>query len=589
MTSGWRPGVRSWWMAWRLARFLPRHYLGGSALWIGFLALLPILTGLTLAALFDRIGAGHGFDLAGALWLCLALVVIEAGRGLLLWGMVNVWPYWWQGASTLLRANVIRSIVRSPGAAAGRLPGSPGEAVSRLRDDVDDLVIMTDIVLDVVAAALFAVVAFAVMLGVDPTVSLVLLVPLVVAVLVTRGLGHLITRWHRQARERGARVTSLVGELFAGILAVKTAGAEAAGLARLSELNRRRRTAAVRDRLAMDLVDTVTGATAEVSIGLVLLLAVPAMRRGDFTVGDLALFTSYVGWLTQLPRFLGRALYRFRQGEVATQRLGALLAEDEPTEELVRYRPVWFRSPPPPPAQHGLDADRLEVLEVTGLTARHPGSEEGIEGVDLRVERGSFTVLTGPVGAGKTTLVRALLGLVPRQAGTILWNGRPVDDPATFLVPPRAAYAGQVPRLFSASLEENIRLGWPASSNEMAHALSLAALDRDVAEMPEGWATLVGPRGMRLSGGQVQRATAARALVRMPELLVVDDLSSALDVETEELLWRRLAAAAADGTGPSTMLVVSHRQAALQWADQVVELDSRALSEVASDRPSLSA
>ncbi|MEV4089972.1 ABC transporter ATP-binding protein, partial [Nonomuraea fuscirosea] len=185
--------------------------------------------------------------------------------------------------------------------------------------------------------------------------------------------------------------------------------------------------------------------------------------------------------------------------------------------------------------------------------------------VGLRVERGSFTVVTGAVGAGKTTLVRALLGLLPLDEGTISWNGVPVEDPGTFLVPGRTAYAGQVPRLFSAELGENLLLG---RAGDARRALELAAFEQDLAEMPAGLDTLVGPRGMRLSGGQAQRVSAARALVRDPDLLVVDDLSSALDVETERLLWQRIAR-----NGPETVLVVSHRQAALERADQVIVLD----------------
>lgn len=106
-----------------------------------------------------------------------------------------------------------------------------------------------------------------------------------------------------------------------------------------------------------------------------------------------------------------------------------------------------------------------------------------------------------------------------------------------------------------------------------ARALWLAAFDPDLAALPDGLDTVVGPRGVRLSGGQVQRVTAARALVRRPELLVVDDLSSALDAETERTLWRRLAEAARTGEGPATLLVVSHRRAALEQAGQVVVLD----------------
>jgi ATP-binding cassette subfamily B protein len=205
---------------------------------------------------------------------------------------------------------------------------------------------------------------------------------------------------------------------------------------------------------------------------------------------------------------------------------------------------------------------------VRGLTATFGSSRTGIVDVSLDVAGGgSFTVVTGAVGAGKTTLVRALLGLVPVASGELRWNGGVVDDPASFLVPPRVAYAGQVPRLYSATLVDTVLRGWPASSDELHAALAAAALEDDVAGFPEGLATMVGARGVRLSGGQLQRATAARALVRRPSLLVLDDLSSALDVATEQRLWERLATAGA------SMLVVSHRRAALERADHVVVLD----------------
>ncbi|HEY1011056.1 MAG TPA: ABC transporter ATP-binding protein, partial [Herpetosiphonaceae bacterium] len=187
--------------------------------------------------------------------------------------------------------------------------------------------------------------------------------------------------------------------------------------------------------------------------------------------------------------------------------------------------------------------------------------------VSFELERGTLTVVTGRVGAGKTTLLRALLGLLPADAGAVAWNGAPVTDPADFFTPPRAAYTPQVPRLFSGSLEENILLDWPADSAQIGRAVELAALDRDLADMPDGLATIVGAKGMRLSGGQVQRAAAARMLVREPELLVFDDLSSALDVETERQLWERLL-----GQERRTCLVVSHRRALLRRADQILVL-----------------
>jgi ATP-binding cassette, subfamily B, bacterial len=562
-----------WSVVRRLVAVSPRRYLVGGSLWALFW-MLPLVPGLVLKALFDELSGGQMVGLQTAVWLCAAFVAAEAVRGLVFWVALTIWPYWWQGAETTLRANVLRSLLTSRGPAADRLPHSSGEAVSRFRDDVNDLVSLTDRLVDLAGALMFSIIAFAIMASIDPVVTVALVVPLVIVLVLNRVLSAAIRRVHARARTLGAVVTAFIGETFAGVLAVKTAGAESAVLDRLREHNRRRRAAAVKDRLLIDLADTSTSAGAELGVGLVLLLAAPAMRSGEFTIGDFALFASYVGSLTMLPRFLGRLLYRIPQGAVAVERLTRLMARGENAADLSRRSGVWFRTDPPP-AMSALPArdDPLEVFEARELTVSHPDGGRGVEAVDLRVERGSFTVVTGAVGAGKTTLVRALLGLLPAGAGGLTWNGRPVDDPGTFLVPDRVAYAGQVPRLFSTTLRENLLLGWPVDDRDLIAALALATFEEDLAAMPEGLDTVVGPRGVRLSGGQVQRATAARALVRAPDLLVVDDLSSALDVETEQLLWERIGAAAGTPHGPAALLVVSHRRAALERADQVVVLD----------------
>ena len=158
---------------------------------------------------------------------------------------------------------------------------------------------------------------------------------------------------------------------------------------------------------------------------------------------------------------------------------------------------------------------------------------------------------------------------IARDAGEIRWNGREVPDPATFFVPPRCAYTPQVPRLFSETLRENILLGPPVPEARLAAAVRLAVLEPDVAAMEGGLDTLVGPKGVRLSGGQIQRAAAARMFVREPQLLVFDDLSSALDVETERLLWERLL----EQRG-QTILAVSHRREALRRAAQIIVLEA---------------
>jgi ATP-binding cassette subfamily B protein len=221
------------------------------------------------------------------------------------------------------------------------------------------------------------------------------------------------------------------------------------------------------------------------------------------------------------------------------------------------------------------EAHRLSRLEATGLTARYPESGKGIEGVDLHLERGSFTVVTGRIGSGKTTLLRVLLGLLPRDEGRIRWNGREVAEPAAFFAPPRSAYTPQVPALFSETLRDNILMGLPEDKVGLLEAIQLAVLEQDVAALDRGLDTVVGSRGVRLSGGQRQRAAAARMFVRAPELLVFDDLSSALDVDTERVLWDRLFART-EAQGPKdrqvTCLVVSHRRPVLHRADRIIVL-----------------
>jgi ATP-binding cassette subfamily B protein len=233
-------------------------------------------------------------------------------------------------------------------------------------------------------------------------------------------------------------------------------------------------------------------------------------------------------------------------------------------EGLVARTPLFLHGPLPETVRRrGGD---LRTLEASGLSYRY-----GIRDVSLRVERGTFTVVTGRIGAGKTTLLRVLLGLLPAESGEIRWNGARVDDPGAFLTPPRCAYVPQVPRLFSDSVRANVLLGLPEDGGLEA-AVRSAVLERDVPDFPQGLDTLVGSRGVRLSGGQVQRVAAARAFVRQPDLLVVDDLSSALDIDTERLLWERLIdAALVDGERP-TVLAVSHRRPALRRADRIVVL-----------------
>jgi ATP-binding cassette subfamily B protein len=548
----------------RLAAATPWHFLANGGFVILNAYLLPLVPALLVRALLDGLTdeAAVGWTpetllaLLAAFTLCYAPIHLTSHV---------LEPVLQSVAGALLRHNLLARVLERPGARP--LPASPGEAVGRFRDDVDEVGLFLCQSLDPVGQLLAFAFALVVLLRVDTLMTvLVLLPPLGVIALV--GLaGRRLRAYRRANQEAIGEVTGLLGELFGAVLAVKVAGAEERAVDHLETTNDRRRLATLRDRVFANLVHGLSQNAANLGTGILLLAAAEAMRAGRFTVGDFALFASYVVWLSQSSSWVGAFLATQRQVGVSVDRLQALM-QGAPAERLVGRAPLHLRHGPPPlPDLAAAASDRHLRLEVRGLTYRYPESGRGVEGVDLDLPRGSFTVVTGRVGAGKTTLLRALLGLLPTDRGELRWNGRLIDDPATWLVPPRAAYTPQVPRLFSEALRDNILMGLPDRDGRLATATRAAMLERDLPALEHGLDTLVGPRGVKLSGGQLQRAAAARMLARPADLLVVDDLSSALDVETEQGLWDRLA-----GSDGATVLAVSHRRAALRRADQIVVL-----------------
>lgn len=538
--------------------------------WVAFHA-SPAPIGLLLKFVLDRAAPGDG---GSVWWLLAALGAAEGARWLMLLAMVVQWNGAWVQWNTVPRMNMMRSLATDPGPVAGRLPSSSGEAVSRFRDDSQYLALVLDVWLDLSGAIVASISALVLMLVIDWRVALVGVLPVVAALWLARFLGAWVRKWRRIEREATAAVTGFLGDTFGGVQAVQATGSAAAVEQRFDALGERRADAARRDQIVMQLMNTMSGATGNLAIGLMLLLLAPRVSRGELSTGDIGLFVAEAAVLATLPRWAARSTTYHRQAEVSVRRMAELTSTPDSSDALVGDVSLELRHGPAPmavvaarPSSERDGAARFDTLTVRGLTVEYPGGG-GVRGIDLDIERGSVTVITGAVGSGKSTLVRTLLGLVGHEAGTVAWNGQVVGELSTWMVPPRVAYVPQVPRLFSEPLADTILLGLEADGLE--EAIDVAALTDDVAEMPDGLATVVGAKGVRLSGGQVQRAAAARALVRRPELLVVDDLSSALDVTTEARLWQRLLAAG-DGT---TLLVVSHRRFLLDRADQVITLQA---------------
>lgn len=577
----------AWRVVWAIIRFRPLLWL------IDLLAVVvlrvgwQIISGLTMKAFFDMLSGGAA---AGVnIWTILALVGTVYGMRVL--GQYGFYyadvPIFSDGC-TLLRKNLLRHILRRPGAAA--LPESPGEAVSRFREDVVEIPRFTLFFNDAISGVGIAIVTVALMVRISLPMTLLALLPVIIVGFLANAATSRIEHYHRASRQAAGKVTGFIGEFFGAVQAVKVANAEQGVIAHFRRINDERRKLSLREALFETLLGALYDNTANLGTGIILILGAQAMSEGTFTVGDFALFVSLLASISNLTTFAGMVVARYRQLNVSVERMYRLMA-GAPRSALIELSQIDLNSPLPEvlyPTRS--TADALECLDVRGLTFHYPGTVTGIEDIHLALERGKLTVVTGRVGSGKTTLLRVLLGLLPAEAGEICWNGRPVTEPGSFFTPPRCAYTAQVPRLFSNTLQNNILLGLDRSVEDIHAALRLAVMEHDLAELENGLETKVGPRGVKLSGGQIQRTAAARMFIRDAELLVFDDLSSALDVETERVLWERVrgeghrskvesrrseveSAASRPETcdlRPVTVLAVSHRRPVLRLADKIL-------------------
>ncbi len=554
----------AWRVIWEMLRFRP---------WLWFVDLLAvalirfcwqIAPALIMKAFFDMLTGAAQLTLG--IWAIVAfMAAIWVGRVIASYGFYYADVPIFADIPTLLRKNLLRHILRRPGASA--LPDSPGEAISRFKNDVNEIPLFVILINDIAVGIGVVVLAILLMVQISPWVTVMALIPLVFVGLIANIASKRIEHYRRASRAAAGDVSGFIGEFFGAVQAVKVATAERNVIDYFHKLNEERRKLTVREKLFDEVLGSIYRNTSTLGTGVILILVGQSMRAGTFTLGDFSLFVYLLQSMGDLTTFAGMLAARYKQLDVSVQRMYRLM-ENAPLNALVQHSPVDLNGPLPEvayPAKR--DSDRLEELSARNLTFHYPNSANGIEDVSLSLRRGTLTVVTGRIGSGKTTLLRALLGLLPVEAGEVRWNGELITAPGDFFVPPRCSYTAQVPRLFSNSLRNNILLGLDRGDNEIYRSTKLAVMDRDLEELDDDLATMVGARGVKLSGGQMQRAAAARMFIREPELLVFDDLSSALDVETERQLWERIFAE--EG---KTCLVVSHRRPLLRRADHILVL-----------------
>ena len=546
----------------RMVALRPRPFWLGSAAWTVFF-IYPLIPGSLMRAAYDEL-QGHGAT-RRFVFFAFGLVAAEAGMSALIAVGHSTYMAAFEAIESLVRGNVLNAQLASGGPASAPRSVSSGDVVTRLRDDPKDMLMLVDNWVDVVGSIAFGTVALTLLARIDAVAALVMLVPLLLFGFLNRFAGHRLRRVRSAARDATSEATDYLNAAFGAALTVKVTGAQTGVLGRVDQLNRDRSVAMVKDQTWAEALWALNGSVGDICIGTALVVA----ARRVHEAGDVALFAAYAMNLIWLPQKIGGALVGRRRFDVSAARLDALLPDSTtvasgPVDPAVVALALPILGGPAAPAVARPRRLPLETLDVCGLTVR----DRGIIELGFGLHRGTLTVISGAVGSGKTTVLRALTGLIDIDEGEVRWNGRLVRDRAAFFVPPQCAMVAQVPHLFSETLLDNVLLG---STVDPTAAIRMAAFDADVEGLHDGLATSIGAGGVRLSGGQAQRAAAARALVHDAELVLLDDLTSALDVDTEVLLWQRLAESG------RTVLAVSNRPVALGRADQVIELRVRAV------------
>ncbi|MCF2142764.1 MAG: ABC transporter ATP-binding protein/permease [Candidatus Heimdallarchaeota archaeon] len=569
--------MNTWKNTWRLMKFRKGYVIGTMITSIGWL-LSRFAVSFGIQEIIDILVGETPFLSLDIRTLFIIVPFIYVSTFIL--GSISDIVLWlfYISAEVLIRRNLMRGLLQKPGAQA--IPTTTGESISRFRGDVTHAVNLAHRISIRLGFVVYAAITLSYMFYISWKATALIFVPFLVILAIGIFERKRINELRKVRRKATAEVTDTLGKIFGAIQTLKVAGAEDGIVDYFATKCAKRKKAIVKEMVFIAFIDAIFFLSISMGMGTILLLVGPAMSIGAFTVGNLYFFQTQLTWIGDFIWMLGDFVPLFQQAKVSYERMLRLIQKSDKSVSssfLVEKGPIYEFEPFPPfKPVIKTETDILSQLKVQNLTARYPGTEKGIKDISFEIPRGTITVVTGRIGSGKTTLLRALLGLIEKQEGSILWNGSEVTDPSTFMVPPKSAYTPQIPFLFSDTLKNNILLNIPEENADLETAVKLAVFEKEVESFEQSFETLVGPKGVRLSGGQKQRLAAARMFVRKPELLVFDDLSSALDVETEQKLWQRLF----ESTKELTCLAVSHRPMVLRQADMILLLkDGRIIAK----------
>ncbi len=516
-------------------------------------ALQPLLFGWGVDSLT------RGFAISKVFWLAIVLVAISAIKGLFQYWMRVILIGMSRDIEYDLRNDLFDHLIGLSSDFYSRY--RTGDIMARATNDLNAVRMMLGPGLMYWTETMLTFVCvIAVMAWVDPPLTFIALIPAPVVSIVVLLFGRMIHARFEEIQKKFSDISSRVQENLAGVRVVRAYVQEQAELEKFERLNREFITENISLARTSGMFMPLLQALVGIAFLIVLWAGGSRVLSGKISLGNFVMFNMYMGMLVWPMIALGWVVNLMQRGSASLARIYEMLEE----------RPSIAAPLSPQSAEN----TRGEI-EFRDVTVDHGGTS-ALSRLSLRIPAGSTVAIVGHTGSGKSTLVQLIPRLIDPTAGAVLLDGKDLRDLDPHELRRQIGFVPQETFLFSATLGQNIAWGVKeASPEEIARAAELAGLSTDISSFPNGFDTVVGERGITLSGGQKQRTAIARAILRNPKILILDDALSSVDTLTEE----RILTALEEVMRGRTTILISHRVSTVRNAGRIFVIEHGQLAE----------
>ncbi len=440
-----------------------------------------------------------------------------------------------------------------------------GNLMSVLSADVAQLEdIISDASTSMIRITITFSTAFIIMFWMSPKLALILFAPLVIIVPMVIWFSTRVQRKYRKQRESTGGIVAILENVLTGVTVVQAYNAKEFESDRIGRQSGDYRDAAIQAAFIRNRFIPGIYVVAGISFGLLTSAGGWVMESGEITVGQFVTFLLISTRMTMPMFILGMLLNQLQKGEASSKRVFALI--DLEPSIFDREGAVPLEGP-------------IESLSFDNVSFAYPTSDtNALNGISLSASSGDFLGVMGHTGAGKSTILKLIERFYEPQGGSVLINGRDINDYQIESIRERIGFVSQDPFLFFGTIGENVAYARDSDNDQILSALEAAGATEFVSSLTDGLDTMVGDRGVMLSGGQRARISLARALLKDPDILILDEASAALDAETEKRIQESLFGNSNVGKKRIT-IAVAHRLATIRNADEIVAMVDGAIVE----------